>query len=59
MGVLPLGPARALERVERYGFAIVLGLMLLPSLLGGPSIFGILLGPPMRFLTESIARLVS
>jgi Zn-dependent protease len=59
IGLLPLGPARALASVERYGFAIVIGLMLLPSLLGGPSIFGLVLGPPMRFLTESIARLVS
>jgi Zn-dependent protease len=59
VSVLPHGPSRALERIEPYGIFIVLGLLLLPSWLGGPNVFGMVLGPPMRFLTETIARLVS
>jgi Zn-dependent protease len=59
VSVLPHGPSRALERVEPYGIFIVLGLMLVPSWLGGPNVLGLVLGPPTRFLTETIARLVS
>jgi Zn-dependent protease len=53
VSVLPRGPALMLARVEPYGFLIVLALVAVPGLLS------MLLGPSVRFLMNSIARLVS
>ena len=53
VSVLPREPSQLLARVEPYGFLIVLALVAIPGLLGT------LLGPSVRFLTNSIARLVS
>jgi Zn-dependent protease len=59
ISLLPAGPARALERIEPYGFFIVLGLFLVLPMLGGPNVFRLLLGEPIAFVTQGIARLVS
>ena len=53
VSVLPHRPAHMLARVEPYGFLIVLALVAVPGLLA------MLLGPSVRLLTNSIARLVS
>lgn len=57
ISVLPAGPSRALERIEPYGFFILLGLIVLPRLLGGPDVLGKVLWPPVQFLSNSITRL--
>lgn len=57
VSLLPAGPSRALERVEPYGFFILLGLMVLPRMLGGPDVLGAVLWPPVQFLANLIGRL--
>jgi Zn-dependent protease len=59
VSVLPTRASIALERVERYGFMIVLGVFLVVPMLGGPNLFGALLGPWVRSISLSIASLVS
>ena len=59
ISLLPAGPSRALERLEPYGFFIVLGLFRVLPMLGGPNVFRLLLGEPIAFVTQGIARLVS
>jgi Zn-dependent protease len=59
VSLLPTGPSRALERIEPYGFMIVLGLFLVVPMLGGPNVFRAVLGPPIQFLMQSIVSIVS
>lgn len=59
LGVLPPGPARTLESIEPYGIFILLGLIVLPGLLGGPDVLGMILWPPVQFLTNAIVALVT
>lgn len=57
VSALPAGPSRALERIEPYGIFILLGLIILPGLLNGPDILGMIIWPPVQFLTNLIAGL--
>lgn len=59
VSVLPTRAAVAFSRVEPYGMAIVIGLLLVLPMVGGPRLFGMLLGPPIRAIVESIAYIVS
>jgi Zn-dependent protease len=59
VSVLPTGPSRAVERIEPYGMVIVLVLLVVVPMVGGPSLFSQLLGPPIRAIVETIAQVVS
>lgn len=56
VGLLPHGPARALASLERYGFIILIGLIMIPPLLGIP-LLRMIIGPPVEFLTHIISGL--
>lgn len=59
VSVLPTGPSRAIERLEPYGMVIVLVLLVVVPMVGGPSLFSQVLGPPIRAIVEAIAQVVS
>jgi Zn-dependent protease len=59
VSMLPTRASLALQRVEPYGFMLVIGLFLVVPMLGGPSLFGALLGPWVQAISTAIARLVS
>ncbi len=56
VAVLPRGAARWLDRLEPYGFVLVLGLFLVLPMVGGPNLFSAVLGPPIEYLMGAIAR---
>jgi len=59
VGLLPDALAYPLARLERFGFLILIGLLILPSLLGlNFSIIGSIIGPPVSWIIQMIARVV-
>lgn len=57
VSALPTRASIALEKIEPYGFFIVLGAFVLLPLVGGPDLFGSLLWPRVEALSGAIARL--
>jgi Zn-dependent protease len=62
-GLLPPSLARPFSRTERFGFPLLIGVLVLPPLLGQLfgqdwSLFGLLLAPPIHGLISGIAALV-
>ncbi|MDP1723197.1 MAG: site-2 protease family protein [Alphaproteobacteria bacterium] len=56
VGLLPMPLARPLARVEPYGFLILLGLIMIPPMLG-INLFSKILAGPLHFITKLIAPL--
>ncbi len=64
VGLLPNGPARALASVERFGFAIILGALIVLPMIGRElginlSIFGWLVLEPARWIMRLILTVAS
>lgn len=58
VGLLPMPLARALAKVEPYGFFILIGILMLPFLLNlNYSIIGVIIGPPVNWIVQIIAEI--
>ena len=56
VGILPMPLARPIARLEPFGFLILLGLMIIPPMLG-VNLFSKILAGPLEYLTKLIAPL--